>query len=134
MPLKSNNIMKQILIIFLLLSSIGFSQPLIETYSYIDYQSIANSNLSKIIFKPKNDYVCRLEYYNFQLSVSSKLKRVPFQDKFSDLTVDDIIFAGSYDIRARFYISPNIKVFQRVFVTGLSNTQIFHTTGIIIKF
>ena len=126
--------MKRILIIFLLLSSFGFSQPLINQYSKIDYQSIAKSNVSKITFKPKSDYVFRLEYDNFQLSISSKLKRVPFQDKFSDLTVDDILFAGSYDIRARFYISPNVKVFQRAFITGLSNGQVFHTTGIIIKF
>lgn len=126
--------MKRILIIFLLLSSIGFSQPLINQYSTIDYQSIAKTNFSKITFKPKSDYVCRLEYDKFQLSISSKIKRVPFQDRFSDLTVDDIIFAGSYDIRARFYISPNMKVFQRAFITGLSNSQIFHTTGVIIKF
>ena len=126
--------MKRILIIFLLLSSIGFSQPLMRQYSNIDYQSIAESNFKKITFKPKSDYVCRLEYDKFQLSISSKIKRVPFQDRFSDLTVDDIIFAGSYDIRARFYISPNVKVFQRAFITGLSNSQIFHTTGIIIKF
>ena len=126
--------MKQILIIFLLLSSIGFSQPLMRQYSNIDYQSIAESNFKKITFKPKSDYVWRLEYDKFQLSISSKIKRVPFQDRFSDLTVDDIIFAGSYDIRARFYISPNVKVFQRVFITGLSNSQIFHTTGITIKF
>lgn len=126
--------MKQILIIFLLLSSIGFSQPLMNQYSKIDYQSIARTNVSKMAFKPKSDYVCRLEYDKFQLSISSKLKRVPFHDKFYDLTVDDIIFAGSYDIRARFYISPNVKVFQRAFITGLSNSKIFHTTGIIIKF
>jgi hypothetical protein len=126
--------MKRILIIFLLLSSIGFSQPLINQYSTIDYQSIARTNVGKITFKPKSDYVCRLEYDKFQLSISSKIKRVPFQDSFSDLTVDDIIFAGSYDIRARFYISPNVKVFQRAFITGLSTSQIFHTTGIIIKF
>ena len=126
--------MKRILIIFLLLSSIGFSQPLMRQYSNIDYQSIAESNFKKITFKPKSDYVCRLEYDKFQLSISSKIKRVPFQDRFSDLTVDDIIFAGSYDIRARFYVSSNMKVFQRAFITGLSNSQIFHTTGIIIKF
>ncbi len=126
--------MKRILIIFLLLSSIGFSQPLMNQYSTIDYQSIAKTNFSKIQFKPKSDYVCRLEYDKFQLSISSKIKRVPFQDRFSDLTVDDIIFAGSYDIRARFYISPNVKVFQRAFITGLSNSQFFHTTGVLIKF
>lgn len=126
--------MKRILIIFLLLSSIGFSQPLMNQYSTIDYQSIARTNVGKITFKPKSDYVCRLEHDKFQLSISSKIKRVPFQDSFSDLTVDDIIFAGSYDIRARFYISPNVKVFQRAFITGLSNSQIFHTTGITIKF
>jgi hypothetical protein len=105
-----------------------------RTYSTIDYEGIAKNNFSKITLKPKNDYVCRLEYNKFQLSVSSKLRRIPTMDTFSDLTIDDIIFAGSYDIRGRFYISPNVKVFQRVFITGLSESQIFHTTGVIIKF
>lgn len=126
--------MKTIFITLLFFTFFGYSQPLMRQYSNIDYQSIAESNFKKITFKPKNDYVCRLDYGQFQLSVSTKLKRVPFQDKFSDLTVDDILFAGSYDIRARFYISPNVKVFQRAFITGLSNGQVFHTTGIIIKF
>ena len=126
--------MKTIFITLLFFTFFGYSQPLIRQYSNIDYQSIAKSNFKKITFKPKNDYVCRLDYGQFQLSVSTKLKRVPFQDKFSDLTVDDILFAGSYDIRARFYISPNVKVFQRAFITGLSNGQVFHTTGVIIKF
>lgn len=126
--------MKTIFITLLFFTFIGYSQPLMRQYSNMDYQSIAESNFKKITFKPKNDYVCRLDYGQFQLSVSTKLKRVPFQDKFSDLTVDDILFAGSYDIRARFYISPNVKVFQRAFITGLSNGQVFHTTGIIIKF
>lgn len=126
--------MKTIFITLLFFTFFGYSQPLMRQYSNMDYQSIAESNFKKITFKPKNDYVCRLDYGQFQLSVSTKLKRVPFQDKFSDLTVDDILFAGSYDIRARFYISPNVKVFQRAFITGLSNGQVFHTTGIIIKF
>ena len=126
--------MKTIFITLLFFTFFGYSQPLMRQYSNIDYQSIAESNFKKITFKPKNDYVCRLDYGQFQLSVSTKLKRVPFQDKFSDLTVDDILFAGSYDIRARFYISPNVKVFQRAFITGLSNGQVFHTTGVIIKF
>lgn len=121
-------------IVFVLLFGFCYSQPLMRQYSNMDYQSIAESNFKKITFKPKNDYVYKLDYGQFQLSVSTKLKRVPFQDKFSDLTVDDILFAGSYDIRARFYISPNVKVFQRAFITGLSNGQVFHTTGVIIKF
>jgi len=105
-----------------------------KTYTNINYDSIAKSNFSKITFKPKRDYVYRLRYDKFQISVSSKLRRIPTIDTFSDLTIDDIIFAGSYDIRARFYISPNVKVFQRLFITGLSESQIFHTTGVIIKF
>lgn len=110
-----------------------FSQPLVNKYSIINYDSIARSNVNNIVFKPENDYVCRLEHSKFQLSVSTKIKRTPLQDKFSDLTIDDVIFVGSYDIRARFYITPNIKVFQRAFITGLSGGQIFHTTGVMIK-
>jgi len=120
--------------VYTFLLIIVYSQPLMRTYPTIDYEGIAKNNFSKITLKPKNDYVCRLEYNKFQLSVSSKLRRIPTMDTFSDLTIDDIIFAGSYDIRARFYISPNVKVFQRLFITGLSDSQIFHTTGVIIKF
>lgn len=120
--------------VYTFLLIIVYSQPLMKTYTNINYDSIAKSNFSKITFKPKRDYVYRLRYDKFQISVSSKLRRIPVTDTFSDLTIDDIIFAGSYDIRARFYISPNVKVFQRLFITGLSDSQIFHTTGVIIKF
>jgi len=120
--------------VYTFLLIIVYSQPLMKTYTNINYDSIAKSNFSKITFKPKRDYVYRLRYDKFQISVSSKLRRIPVTDTFSDLTIDDIIFAGSYDIRARFYISPNVKVFQRVFITGLSESQIFHTTGVLIKF
>jgi hypothetical protein len=120
--------------VYTFLLIIVYSQPLMKTYTNINYDSIAKSNFSKITFKPKRDYVYRLRYDKFQISVSSKLRRIPTIDTFSDLTIDDIIFAGSYDIRARFYISPNVKVFQRLFITGLSESQIFHTTGVIIKF
>lgn len=120
--------------VYTFLLIIVYSQPLMKTYTNINYDSIAKSNFSKITFKPKRDYVYRLRYDKFQISVSSKLRRIPTIDTFSDLTIDDIIFAGSYDIRARFYISSNVKVFQRLFITGLSESQIFHTTGVIIKF
>jgi len=135
--LKSNKLynMKKLILLFgLLIHQVIFSQPLMRAYTNINYDSISKSNFSKFTLKPKNDYVYRLEYNKFQLSVSSKLRRIPTMDTFSDLTIDDIIFAGSYDIRARFYISPNVKVFQRLFITGLSDSQIFHTTGVIIKF
>ena len=120
--------------VYTFLLIIVYSQPLMKTYTNINYDSIAKSNFSKITFKPKRDYVYRLRYDKFQISVSSKLRRIPTIDTFSDLTINDIIFAGSYDIRLRFYVSPNVKVFQRLFITGLSNSQIFHTTGVIIKF
>ena len=120
--------------VYTFLLIIVYSQPLMKTYTNINYDSIAKSNFSKITFKPKRDYVYRLRYDKFQISVSSKLRRISVTDTFSDLTIDDIIFAGSYDIRARFYISSNVKVFQRLFITGLSESQIFHTTGVIIKF
>lgn len=127
--------MKKLILLFgLLIHQVTFSQPLMRTYSTIDYEGIAKNNFNKFTLNPKNDYVYRLEYNKFQISVSSKLRRIPSMDTFSDLTIDDIIFAGSYDIRARFYISPNVKVFQRLFITGLSDSQIFHTTGVIIKF
>lgn len=127
--------MKKLILLFgLLIHQVTFSQPLIRPYTYINYDSIAKSNFEKITNKQKSDFVHRIQYNKFQLSISTKLKRIPFVDTFSDLTINDIIFAGSYDIRLRFYVSPNVKVFQRLFITGLSNSQIFHTTGLIIKF
>jgi hypothetical protein len=127
--------MKKLILLFgLLIHQVTFSQPLIRPYTYINYDSIAKSNFEKITNKQKSDFVYRIQYNKFQLSISTKLKRIPFVDTFSDLTINDIIFAGSYDIRLRFYVSPNVKVFQRLFITGLSNSQIFHTTGLIIKF
>ena len=127
--------MKPLILIFgLLIQQVIFSQPLMRTYTNINYDSIAKSNFEKIVFKQKSDFVYRLKYNKFQLSISTKLKSINLVETFSNLTINDLIFAGSYDIRLRFYVSSNIKIFQRVFITGVSNSQVFYTTGLIIKF
>ena len=127
--------MKNLILIFgLLIHQVTFSQPLMRTYTKINYDSIAKSNFEKIVFKQKSDFVYRLKYNKFQLSISTKLKSINLVETFSNLTINDLIFAGSYDIRLRFYVSSNIKIFQRVFITGVSNSQVFYTTGLIIKF
>ena len=127
--------MKPLILIFgLLIHQVIFSQPLMRTYTNINYDSIAKSNFEKIVFKQKSDFVYRLKYNKFQLSISTKLKSMNLVETFSNLTINDLIFAGSYDIRLRFYVSSNIKIFQRVFITGVSNSQIFYTTGVIMKF
>jgi len=128
-------IMKNLILIFgLLIHQVIFSQPLMRTYTNINYDSIAKSNFEKIVYKQKSDFVYRLKYNKFQLSISTKLKSMNLVETFSNLTINDLIFAGSYDIRLRFYVSSNIKIFQRVFITGVSNSQIFYTTGVIMKF
>jgi len=128
-------IMKNLILIFgLLIHQVTFSQPLMRTYTKINYDSIAKSNFEKIVYKQKSDFVYRLKYNKFQLSISTKLKSMNLVETFSNLTINDLIFAGSYDIRLRFYVSSNIKIFQRVFITGVSNSQIFYTTGLIMKF
>ena len=137
MLLKLNKlyIMKNLILIFgLLIHQVIFSQPLMRTYTNINYDSIAKSNFEKIVYKQKSDFVYRLKYNKFQLSISTKLKSMNLVETFSNLTINDLIFAGSYDIRLRFYVSSNIKIFQRVFITGVSNSQIFYTTGVIMKF
>ena len=127
--------MKNLILIFgLLVHQVIFSQPLMRTYTNINYDSIAKSNFEKIVFKQKSDFVYRLKYNKFQLSISTKLKSMNLVETFSNLTINDLIFAGSYDIRLRFYVSSNIKIFQRIFITGVSNSQIFYTTGVIMKF
>lgn len=127
--------MKNLILIFgLLIHQVTFSQPLMRTYTKINYDSIAKSNFEKIVYKQKSDFVYRLKYNKFQLSISTKLKSMNLVETFSNLTINDLIFAGSYDIRLRFYVSSNIKIFQRVFITGVSNSQIFYTTGLIMKF
>jgi len=128
-------IMKPLILIFgLLIHQVIFSQPLMRTYTNINYDSIAKSNFEKIVFKQKSDFVYRLKYNKFQLSISTKLKSINLVETFSNLTINDLIFAGSYDIRLRFYVSSNIKIFQRIFITGVSNSQVFYTTGLIMKF
>ena len=127
--------MKNLILIFgLLIHQVIFSQPLMRTYTNINYDSIAKSNFEKIVFKQKSDFVYRLKYNKFQLSISTKLKSINLVETFSNLTINDLIFAGSYDIRLRFYVSSNIKIFQRIFITGVSNSQVFYTTGLIMKF
>lgn len=125
------------LLTFLILISFSccFSQPLRNKYQNYNYDSIAKSNLSRYTIQNENDGICKIQpSERFKVTISTRINNNPIQNGIYNITFNDILFAGSYDIRARFYITPDLKVFQRVFITGLGNQNIFYTTGFIVKF
>lgn len=126
---------KILTLLTLVIFSYCFGQPLRNKYQNINYDSIAKSNIGRYINQSENEGIYKVQpSERFKLTISTKVSNNPFQNGISNMTFNDILFAGSYDIRARFYVTQNLKVFQRVFITGLNNQNIFYTTGIIIKF
>ena len=125
--------MKKIFLLsFFLISFLVKSQPLINKYTVVNYDSIAKSNVGKIVIQNEKDGICKITpTEKFKITISAKLTNSPIQNGIYNINFNDIIFSGSYDIRARFYITPDLKIFQRVFITGVSNSNIFYTTGFI---
>lgn len=121
--------MKKYLIIgFLGIYSSIFSQPLRQIERY-NLDSIARSNIGKIVYSQKPSKILSYNPFDrFKLTASVQLNSSIFSN---GLTTEDLLSFGAYDIRARYYVTPNLKVFQRAFTTG-NNT--FHTTGLVYKF
>jgi len=107
---------------------IFLSQPLRRVEQY-NLDSIAKSNIAKIVApKTPTGILAYNPFWRLKVTASVQLNSNVFQN---GLTAEDYLNISSYDIRARFYVIPDLKVFQRVFITG-KNT--FNTTGIMLKF
>ena len=119
---------KQLLILLLVLPWMGFSQPLRRVEQY-NLDSVARANFAKIACPQTHDGILSYNpFWRFKITASVQLNSNIF---LNGLTTEDWLSFGAYDIRARFYITPNFKVFQKVFITG-KNT--FNTTGVVFKF
>jgi len=119
---------KQLLILLLVLPWMGFGQPLRRVEQY-NLDSVAKSNVAKIVYPQTHDGMLSYNpFWRFKITASVQLNSNIFSE---ELTTEDWLSFGAYDIRARFYITPNFKIFQKTFITG---NNIFYTTGIVTKF
>ena len=122
-------------IITLLLLLIGyncvFSQPLRTYGEYYNYNldSIAKANVANIVYKqPASKKFTTNPMNRFKFTARVQLNSSAFAN---GLTTEDLLSFGAYDLRVRFYITPDLKVFQRMFIVG---TKTFYTTGVVFKF
>jgi hypothetical protein len=119
---------KQLLVLLWVIPCIVLSQPL-RRIEYYNLDSIAKSNIEKIVYhQPPTGILTYNPFWRFKITASVQLNSDVFQN---ELTVEDYLNICSYDVRARFYITPGLKVFQRVFLTGNNR---FYTTGAVLKF
>ena len=116
-----------------ILSLIWFNvggQPLHTQNPHLD--SIAKANVKKILYSSGSGRILIIQpTERFKLTFSAQVNNNPFS---TNMTLSDWLCIGAYDVRARFYITPTLKVFQRVFITGFEKTNFFFTTGFVKKF
>jgi hypothetical protein len=119
----------------LLVSLHSLSQPVRTYEERRNLDSIAKANVNQIFSSSQRDGIFTYQpIERFKVTASAQLNTNVFSNGLSNLTTNDILSFGAYDIRARFYITPTFKIFQRVFITGTGKTNYFFTTGFIKRF
>lgn len=130
--------MKKILTSLVIFISLNvLSQPLKLYDDKYNFDSIAKININRILLPKSSDGVVVIKpYERFKVTLSTKLNSnvIINANGLSELTITDYFNFGAYDIRARFYITPNLKIFQRVFITGIYKNNYIFSTGLILKF
>jgi hypothetical protein len=130
--------MKNLLTTIVIFISLNvLSQPLKLYDDKYNFDSIAKININKILIPKTSDGIVVIKPYDrFKVTLSTKLNSsvIINANGLSELTITDYFNFGAYDIRARFYITPNFKVFQRVFITGINKNNYLFSTGVMLKF
>lgn len=117
------------LLLFILGYNCSFSQPLRTYGKHYNLDSIAKANIANIVYKQPASKIFTTNPMNrFKFTARVQLNSSAFAN---GLTTEDLLSFGAYDLRARYYITPDFKVFQRMFIVG---NKTFHTTGVVFKF
>ena len=143
--------MKQILlVIFLLIGTISYSQKNLETPYEHKMDSIATYNLmfkyhesedrtfekNYILNKVRLTFATRVntdELSNLGLDLDGDYDEVE-EDGFNDATTDDYLSIFKYDLRAKFYITRDIRFLTRVVIMGTKYRDNQYSAGFFIKF
>lgn len=129
--------MKTITLLLLLIGyNCSFSQPIRIYGEHYNLDSvakanvaIAKANVANIVYKQPASKIFTTNPMNrFKFTARVQLNSSAFAN---GLTTEDLLSFGAYDLRARYYITPDFKVFQRMFIVG---NKTFHTTGVVFKF
>ena len=116
-------------LLFSIVVSFGFGQR------ERNLDSIAKANVKAIVYnRDHHGYFSTDPSRRFKLTISAGVNSNLNFSNIGHFKLHDYFNFGAYDIRARFYITHNIKIFQRVLVTGLYESNYFFTTGLIKKF
>ena len=104
-------------------------------FSQRNLDSIAKANV-KAICHPQDPsgYFSTNPDCKFKVTFSANINSNISFSSLGDLTIQDYLSLGAYDIRFRYYITPDLKIFQRMFITGIDRTNYFFTTGVVLKF
>lgn len=117
------------LLLFILEYNCSFSQPIRIYGEHYNLDSIAKANIANIVYKQPASKIFTTNPMNrFKFTARVQLNSSAFAN---GLTTEDLLSFGAYDLRARYYITPDLKVFQRMFIVG---TKTFYTTGVVFKF
>lgn len=122
--------MKTITLLLLLIGyNCSFSQPIRIYGEHYNLDSVAKANVANIVYKQPASKIFTTNPMNrFKFTARVQLNSSAFAN---GLTTEDLLSFGAYDLRARYYITPDFKVFQRMFIVG---NKTFHTTGVVFKF
>jgi len=122
--------LKTITLLLLLIGyNCSFSQPIRIYGEHYNLDSIAKANIANIVYKQPASKIFTTNPMNrFKFTARVQLNSSAFAN---GLTTEDLLSFGAYDLRARYYITPDLKVFQRMFIVG---TKTFYTTGVVFKF
>lgn len=138
--------MKAILYLFLLISTAIYGQKNLKTSYETRMDSISISKLSFHINTPASRMLLKREmmYNGVKLSMSTRLNSSVLNDLimqsdtydgiFDNMTESDYMSIFKYDLRAKFYITRDIRFLTRVILMGTQYQQNQYITGFYIKF
>jgi len=105
------------------------------SFSQRNLDSIAKANVRAICYSQGSQgYFSTNPNLKFKVTFSANINSNISFSSLGDLTLQDYLSLGAYDVRFRYYITPDFKIFQRVFITGVDRTNYFFTTGVVLKF
>ena len=114
-------------LLFSIVSLFGFGQ-----YER-NLDSIAKANINVVLnhYQDSLIFLSTNPYKRLKLTVSARVNDNLNFSNIEHFTIHDYFNLGVYDVRLRYYITHDIKIFQRVLITGLDESNYFFTTGIV---
>lgn len=137
---------KSFILIFIFLSSSLYGQrSMVSLYQHkMDSIAISHLNLKlNLSDKKKNPLVTLKPIKRVKITMKTRLNfnvinKIKTEDgldnAFDELSSDDYMSLGSYDIRSKIYLNKDIRLLCRIVVTGVQRHNYFYSGGLFIRF